>query len=148
MTEDINIQFVVQALNAIHVQGATPEQIHIANSYLTNCEEHRQFPLTLLDIYSQTNDLQLQLSSLLLFTNVAKRNWNRNQSTLRTGLDKEIIKKSIMKAYLLHNMKHFKHFNVLFKALTRFSYPDKFLELHEFVINSLQNMADMAQKSP
>ena len=149
MAENINIHHVVQALNAIHVQGATPEQIHIANTYLTNSEIQSQFPTILLDIYSQTNEVQLQLSSILLFTNVIKRNWtNRGKATLKSGLNKEMIKKSIMSACMLHNMRHFKHFNALFKTLVRSSYPSQYPEMHQFVLSSLQNMGEMAQKSP
>lgn len=89
MAQNINIHHIVEALNAIHLPGATPQQIHIANSYLTDCETQPEFPNLLLEIYQKSNEVQLQLSSILLFSNVIKRNWtNRGKSTLKSGLNK------------------------------------------------------------
>ena len=54
----------------------------------------------------------------------------------------------IMQICLIHNMQHYKHFNALFKTLVRSSYPVEYPEMHDFVMSSLQNMAEMAGKSP
>jgi hypothetical protein len=103
MSQPVNAGHVVQALTAIHTPATPPEQIHLANAFLTDCETKADFPLVLLDIYAQTGDLQLQLSSILLFANVVRRNWTtRGKGTIKSGMDKEQLKGSIMKACLLH----------------------------------------------
>jgi hypothetical protein len=53
-----------------------------------------------------------------------------------------------MKTCLLHGMRHHKHFNVILKTMTRHCYPAHYTELQEFVLGSLQNMAEMAETSP
>lgn len=53
-----------------------------------------------------------------------------------------------MKACLLHGMRYYKHFNALFKTMTRHCYPSNYKEMHDFVIESLQNMIEMAQSTP
>lgn len=75
-----------------------------------------------------------------------KRNWsNRGKGVQKSPMDKEGIKSGIMKACLLHNMQHYKHFNALLKTMTRHCYPSSYLELHQFVLNSLQQMTHMVE---
>lgn len=77
----LNSHHIAQALTAIHTQGANSAEIKIANDFLAQCEAHPLFSTTLLSIYSESNNHQLQMSSLLLLTNVIKRNWNAKRST-------------------------------------------------------------------
>lgn len=82
MEGNINLGHIAEALTVINTPGSQPEQIHTANAYLTHCEEDPNFALALLEMFSSSPNSQLQLSSILLLTNVVKRNWvSRGRST-------------------------------------------------------------------
>lgn len=48
MDHNINPSHVVEALTVIGQPKASPEQIHLSNKYLSECETHAEFPLILL----------------------------------------------------------------------------------------------------
>lgn len=55
MDQNINASHVVEALTVIGQSKAPPEQIHISNKYLAECETHPEFPLVLLEIFAQSD---------------------------------------------------------------------------------------------
>ncbi len=75
-----NYQHVVEALTVMVTQGASQGQIKAANDFLAACEASPAFSTTLLAIYSAATAPHLQLSALLLLTNVLKRNWSHRRS--------------------------------------------------------------------
>jgi hypothetical protein len=87
------------------------------------------------------------MSSLLLLTNVLKRSWNPKRAgntrpALRPEL-KEEIRAGILRAYFLHDLRHYKHFNSLIGFLARLDFPVQFPALHQFILNSLSQLAEM-----
>lgn len=74
------------------------------------------------------------MSSLLLLTNVIKRNWsNKRASPLRPALGTEVkeqIRAGVLRAYPLHSMRHYKHFNSLLGYLARMDFPVGYAGLH------------------
>jgi hypothetical protein len=70
------LEHVGQALSAISTPNASPEQVAVANAFLQTCETKSSFPAALLTLYSTSPHPHLQLSSILLLTNVLKRNWS------------------------------------------------------------------------
>lgn len=48
-----------------------------------------------------------------------------------------------MEAYFLHGLRHYKHFNQLVGYLARVDYPQDYGELHQFILNSLTQLAHL-----
>ncbi len=48
----------------------------------------------------------------------------------------------------MHNLAYVKHVNQVLKFLSRQDYPAKYLELHEFILTSLQSLYTTVLTSP
>jgi hypothetical protein len=76
----LNPHHIIDALRTIQTQRANWQEIRAANDFLDQCETHPDFTTTILAIYSESSNYQLQLTSMILLTNVIKRNWNPKRS--------------------------------------------------------------------
>ena len=146
MNRPIDLVRIAQALTVIHTQGSHPNDIHTANAFLAEMETAEGFAGGLLEIYAGS-EAGLQLSAVLLLGNVVKRGWagrGRGKGTL----DRESIKVGVIKASLLHEMRHYKHFNALLRPIVRSIYPGSYLELQTFVVDSLMDIVRLGQNTP
>lgn len=147
--QSLNTQHITQALTVIHTKGATADDIKAANNFLTECENDPHFSAALLSIYSESSDYLLQIASLVLLTNVIKRNWNpkrnANSKVLIKPEIKELLRSNILQAYFLHDMRHYKHFNALISYLARIDFPTQYVGLHQFITNSLTQLVEMVK---
>lgn len=147
MNKTINHEAIAQALTVIHTHGSHPNDIHVANAFLADLEGAEGFPMALMEIYAASSDVQLQLSTVLLLGNVVKRGWT-SRGKGRGTLDKESIKVGVIKACLLHDMHHYKHFNALLKPIVRSVYPGSYPEMQKFVVDSLLDIVKLGQNTP
>jgi hypothetical protein len=84
---------------------------------------------------------------LLLFINVIKRNWVKRGREVKVNLPREEIKREVLICCTLHNMVHYKHFNALFRVMARHGYPNQYTELHDFIIQSFEDLYNLGQSS-
>lgn len=147
------MEHVGQALSAISAPNASPEQVAVANAFLQTCETNPAFPAALLSLYSSSPHPQLQLATILLLTNVLKRNWSsrtrgRNPIVILPENDKKDLRTDILAAYTLHDMQHSKHLNELLKYLTRVDFPNNYPQLAESTLSWINQVSQLLNDNP
>jgi hypothetical protein len=106
----------------------------------------------LLSIFREAAHPQLQMSALLLLTNVVKRNWSAkrggNTRPPWSAALKEDLRNGVLQSYFLHELRHYKHMNSLLGYVARVDFPQQYPALHQFILSSLAQLAQLARDDP
>lgn len=128
-------------LNDIILKCLSDDEIIRSNAYAQLChlENESNFAYQLFQLYINSSDYIKQVALLACINALSRNIYKSDLSGFKSNLPNLIFKFNITR----HNLAEAKHLSVLMRKIVRYEYPQKWPELLNLQIESLQNVSNM-----